>query len=158
MNNQKILKWLDVFLLPLFFLTIVSFPANFHFAGFVHTFFGILLSAIAFLHLILHWNWIKKALPRMKDLTSTARRNLILDCCLGVTYLLCGFMGLTAQVVSWISFFVHLLPAVLHVLLSVTLIILQCLHIWWHRQWYGVMLNYSDRQDRGRPLPTQDLD
>lgn len=71
MERPKLNYWIDVGLAITFLLAfitgIIKWPAlnlhkilmNFQIISFIHDWAGLIMSILVFIHLILHWNWIK---------------------------------------------------------------------------------------------------
>jgi 2-oxoglutarate ferredoxin oxidoreductase subunit delta len=134
MTKNTKLFWVDMALFVLLALTVLTVGPEIFTHTFVHVFLGILLSAGALLHLVLHWSWIKNAFQRFDRLPDPARGNARLDLALFCAYLLCGGMGLTARTML-IILPLHVLLGFVHALLAILVIVLQVIHIARHWKW-----------------------
>ena len=117
----------------------------------MHVLPGILLTFGAFLHLWLHWDWIKAAIQNYSKLPAQARQNAWIDLALFSTYTLCGFLGLTARLVLFISPILHIFIGLLHALLGVLVIVIQTVHLARHYKWITANLQKALQGDVLRP-------
>jgi hypothetical protein len=134
MTKNTTIFWVDAVLLALLAATILSVTTEVFTHSFIHVVFGILLSAGALLHIVLHWSWIKNAFLRFNRMPDQARANALLNLALFCAYILCGGMGLTARAM-FIFLPLHVLLGVVHVLLAILVITLQGIHIARHWKW-----------------------
>ena len=158
MNKNKKNFWLDIVLLALFVLIVVSLAGegNPMWAR-VHYIAGILMILGSVIHLVWHWQWIKKNVLRFpRQINKVTRANRRIDIPLFILFLLCGVSGLAMWVMEIMDqghFIVVLTEwADLHRMMGMLMSLIMVPHLGYHLKWLVCMARKSLS-----PMPRQSL-
>ncbi len=135
MKKSTQIFWVDAGLAGLLPVTLLMVVPEIFSHAFVHVLPGLLLMAVAGLHLWLHRDWITVALRNFRKMSRQAQQNALLDLALFGAYFLCGGVGLSARLMLFISPIHHIFLGIIHVILTLLLLGLQTLHIARHFKW-----------------------
>jgi hypothetical protein len=137
MKKNTLMVWVDAGLFALLGMTILSALIEIFLPLFIHVILGLLLSAGAMTHVVLHWDWIKNVFKRFGHLSSQVQAGFLLNLGLFFAYSAAGGMGLIARL-SRILGPLHHVVGFFHVFLVVIVIILQIIHLARHWKWLTV--------------------
>jgi len=138
MSKNKSLFWIDLVLFVALMAAILTGVTGILAHSNSHIFLGLSLCAVGLLHLGLHWKWIKNAWQRYDRLPKSTRNNAWLNMGLFFTYILCGFIGLSARAIPF-PFHRHVFLGVIHVCLAILILVFQAMHINRHWKWITTM-------------------
>lgn len=141
-----------------------------HTWGDLHLWGGVVMIAIAVIHLILHWSWVVNMTRRMvKDLTGVngkmnwrGRLNLLLNVVVGLSFLLTAISGVYflfvpggRGAVDPMFLFSRITWDLIHTWAGVTMIAAGVIHFGIHWRWVVNVATSIAKQPTLRKMPTQ---
>jgi len=137
MNTSKQNFLFDLGLFGLLLITILAATVEIVLHCFVHVLLAFALGFAVMIHIALHWSWIKNAFQRFGHLPKQARDNFLLNITLFSAYTACGIMGMIARL-GIIFGPLHFVLGFFHVMIAISALILQTLHLTRHWKWVKV--------------------
>ncbi len=148
----------------------IQFLFSRHTWGDLHMWGGVVMIAIAVIHLILHWSWVVNMTRRMvKDLTGVngkmnwrGRLNLLLNVVVGLSFLVTAISGVYflfvpggRGAVDPMFLFSRITWDLIHTWAGVTLIATGVIHFSIHWRWVVNVATSISKRPISREMPTQ---
>ena len=126
--------WMDIGLFAILGVTILAATIEIFIPCFVHVILGLSLGVAAWIHIALHWTWIKNAFARFSSLPDQVRTSFVLNLALFLAYSAAAAMGLIARSFIFAGPLRHVL-GFFHFSLVMVVLVLQTVHLVRHWKW-----------------------